>query len=145
MFSLIRSCKVERLSRNWQDIHHGQGGKLFRLQMKENWMWYSKIWLDRKLKICLSPHPPPPHYSYPLLLVLIDRLFNKMIPISFLDVSQYHTVLTARPRLSLFNLARSRKGHLFQSPSSNSCPPGALGKSPVGCKEGDNFFFVVCL
>lgn len=51
MFSLIRSCKVEGLSRNWQDIHHEQGGKLFRLQTKENWMWYSKIWLDRKLKV----------------------------------------------------------------------------------------------
>lgn len=32
MFSLIRSCKVEELSRNWQDIHHEQGGKLFRLR-----------------------------------------------------------------------------------------------------------------
>lgn len=36
MFSLIRSCKVEELSRNWQDIHHEQGGKLFRLLRKEN-------------------------------------------------------------------------------------------------------------
>lgn len=109
MFSLIRSCKVERLSGNWQDIHHEQGGKLFRLQMKENWMWYSKIWLDRKLKICLPLPSLPPHYSCPLLLVLIDRFFNKMIPISFLDVSQCHTILTAHPRLSLFNLARSSK------------------------------------
>lgn len=57
MFSLIRLCKVEGLSRNWQDIHHEQGGKLFRLLRKENWVWNTKIWLDRKLKLfCYSRH-----------------------------------------------------------------------------------------
>lgn len=57
MFSLIRLCKVEGLSRNWQDIHHEQGGKLLRLLRKENWVWNAKIWLDRKLKLlCCSCH-----------------------------------------------------------------------------------------
>lgn len=56
MFSLIRLCKVEGLSRNWQDIHHEQGGKLFRLLRKENWVWYTKIGLDRKLKLFRNSH-----------------------------------------------------------------------------------------
>lgn len=57
MFSLIRLCKVEGLSRNWQDIHHEQGGKLLRLLRKENWVWNAEIWPDRKLKlVCCSCH-----------------------------------------------------------------------------------------
>lgn len=58
MFSLIRSCKVEELSRNWQDIHHEQRGKYFRSLRKETWVWYTEIWLDRKLKLFFF------HYMY---------------------------------------------------------------------------------